>query len=102
MAQGPTSEHLLVRQLESIATLSEAAKKALSDLPMHLVDVETDQGIVREGDRPTRCCLVLEGFVISSSIPAMANVRYSAAICPAIFPTCRASTSPCWIAASRR
>ena len=65
MAQGPTSEHLLVRQLESIATLSEAAKKALSDLPMHLVDVETDQGIVREGDRPTRCCLVLEGFVIS-------------------------------------
>ena len=55
-------DHPLVRHLESVATLSHDEKCALADLPMQVVEVKTDQEIVREGDRPTRSCLILEGF----------------------------------------
>jgi CRP-like cAMP-binding protein len=29
---------------------------------MQIAEIKTDQDIVREGDRPSRCCLILEGF----------------------------------------
>jgi len=29
---------------------------------MHVESIRADQDIVREGDRPTRCCLILEGY----------------------------------------
>jgi len=56
------SAHPLVRKLESIYALSEEERDAVSALPMQIVDVRADQDIVREGDSPTRCCLVLEGL----------------------------------------
>jgi CRP-like cAMP-binding protein len=55
-------DHPLVRHLESVATLSHDEKCALVNLPMQVVDIKTDQEIVREGDRPTRSCLILEGL----------------------------------------
>jgi CRP-like cAMP-binding protein len=48
--------------MESIIALSEDDKHALVDLPMQVLDLKADQDVVREGDRPTRCCLILEGF----------------------------------------
>jgi cAMP-binding proteins - catabolite gene activator and regulatory subunit of cAMP-dependent protein kinases len=59
------SDHVnrFIRKLESIATLSDDEKQALCDLPMRLKAIDADQDIVREGDRPNECCLILEGFV---------------------------------------
>jgi CRP-like cAMP-binding protein len=52
----------LIRRLESIFTLTDDERQALQDLPMQVVDLGADQDIVREGDRPTQCCLFLEGL----------------------------------------
>jgi CRP-like cAMP-binding protein len=52
----------LIRKLESIFTLTDAERKALENLPMQVVAIKENQDIVREGDRPSRSCLVLSGF----------------------------------------
>ena len=54
--------HALLRKIESIVTLAEDEKAALLRLPMHVQDLRANQDIVREGDRPSRCCLMVEGF----------------------------------------
>ena len=54
--------HPLIRKLESIFTLTGEEKQALIDLPMQVQDLRADQDIVREGDRVSRSCLLLEGF----------------------------------------
>src|SRR5512133_993392 len=55
--------HPLIRRLETIASLSEDEKTAILDLPAKLVDLRADADIVREGDRPSQCCLLVEGFL---------------------------------------
>jgi CRP-like cAMP-binding protein len=52
----------LVRKLESVHPLTADEKQALLDLPIQVRDLDAGQDIVREGDRPSRCCLVLDGF----------------------------------------
>ena len=61
MASAP-EQHPLVRKLESITDLTPEERQALLDLPMKVQPIGADQDIVREGDRPSRCCLVLQGF----------------------------------------
>ncbi|HEX2552439.1 MAG TPA: Crp/Fnr family transcriptional regulator [Microvirga sp.] len=58
----PATAHPLVEKLESITDLSPAERGALAALPMRVQDVRADLDLVREGDHPTQCCLVLEGF----------------------------------------
>ena len=60
--------HPLVRHMESTGTLSDEARQALIAMPMQVVDIKTDQDIVREGDRPTRCCVILEGFAVGTKV----------------------------------
>src|SRR3954466_8813052 len=60
--QPSSARHPLVRKLESIFTRSNEEKAALEAMPMQIVNLRADQDIVREGDRPTRSCLLLEGF----------------------------------------
>jgi CRP-like cAMP-binding protein len=55
----------LIRKLESIAVLTDEEKAAVFDLPMHVRHIAADQDIVREGDRPAECCLVVDGFACS-------------------------------------
>jgi len=64
MAASPftTDTHPLIRHLASVATLSEEEKHALLSLPMQVMELRADQDIVREGDRPTRSCLILQGW----------------------------------------
>jgi CRP-like cAMP-binding protein len=52
----------LIRKLESIFTLNDDERQALEKLPMQAVSIRADQDIVREGDRPSRSCLILSGF----------------------------------------
>jgi CRP-like cAMP-binding protein len=61
MASAP-EQHPLVRKLESLADLTPEERQALLDLPMKVQAIGADQDIVREGDRPSRCCLLLQGF----------------------------------------
>ena len=64
----PTTSPPLVRKLESLITLSAAEKEVLAHLPLQVAEFRADQDIVREGDRPTRCFVVLEGFCITYSM----------------------------------
>jgi CRP-like cAMP-binding protein len=58
------AEHnVLFRKLRSISPLSDDEKECLSTLPLTSKKFGPDQDIVREGDRPSECCLVVEGFV---------------------------------------
>jgi CRP-like cAMP-binding protein len=53
----------LIRKLESILTLNDDERQALSSLPMQVLALKENQDVVREGDRPSRSCLILSGFV---------------------------------------
>ena len=53
----------LIRKLESQGLrLSDEEQSALLAMPMQVESLRADQDIVREGDRPTRSCLILEGY----------------------------------------
>ena len=54
--------HLLLRKLNSIATLDHEDQIAVDRLPLQLIDLKADQDIVREGDRPSRSCFLLSGM----------------------------------------
>src|ERR671913_189525 len=52
----------LIHKLESILILSEDEKDVLCTISGIVKTVGSYQDLVREGDRPAECCLVLEGF----------------------------------------
>jgi CRP-like cAMP-binding protein len=52
----------LIRKMESVFTLSDDERQALETLPMQIAVIKDKQDIVRVGDRPSRCCLILSGF----------------------------------------
>jgi CRP-like cAMP-binding protein len=53
----------LVRRLEvDTSPLSEEEKNAILRLPVTIREIGADQDILREGDRPIQCYVVLEGF----------------------------------------
>ena len=67
----PTSSHdahPIIVKLESILTLTDEERAAILRLPMHVMTLRPDQDIVREGDRPTRCCALLEGFTCTYKV----------------------------------
>jgi CRP-like cAMP-binding protein len=53
----------LIRKLESVTFLSEDERKTILELPVRVRDLRADQDIVREGDRPSDCCLLVEGIL---------------------------------------
>jgi CRP-like cAMP-binding protein len=58
----------MIRKLESIFTLTDDERQALEALPMQLAVIKDHQDIVREGDRPSRSCLILSGFTATYKI----------------------------------
>lgn len=52
----------LVRKLESIFALSPEERRALDGFNATIRTLPADHDIVRDGDRPSECCLILEGF----------------------------------------
>jgi CRP-like cAMP-binding protein len=54
--------HVLIRKLHSLSPLAEDDKQRILDLPLSVREVGPDQDIVREGDSPSECCLLIEGF----------------------------------------
>ena len=53
---------ILIKRLEAIGTLSQDERDALSAIPATLREVAADHDIVRERDRPSVTCLILEGL----------------------------------------
>ncbi|MBD2747103.1 Crp/Fnr family transcriptional regulator [Microvirga sp. BT688] len=60
----------LIHKLGSIFTLTENERHALENLPMQVAVIKADQDIVREGDHPSRCCLILDGFACTYKVTA--------------------------------
>jgi CRP-like cAMP-binding protein len=56
----------LVRRLDSIAALSDDERGALRAVPVQITEVPADQVFVREGDRPSRCCVLIDGVACIS------------------------------------
>jgi CRP-like cAMP-binding protein len=52
----------LIRKLESIAVLSVEERRAVASLPMRLQTFDARRDIVRDGDRPSQCCLLVDGW----------------------------------------
>jgi CRP-like cAMP-binding protein len=55
--------HALIKKLQSIAPLSDEEMRELVSLPLNVKHVGPDIDIAREGDRPSECCLIAEGFL---------------------------------------
>ena len=60
----------LIRKLESVFTLTDDERQALATLPMQVAVIKADQDIVREGDSPSRSCLLLSGFACTYKVTA--------------------------------
>src|SRR5688500_351223 len=60
--------HSLLRKMESIVTLTDQERAALQRLPMQVQTIRADQDLVREGDRPSRSCLIIDGFTSRYSV----------------------------------
>src|SRR5215218_8721769 len=57
-----------VRRLESILLLTDDDVTLLSQMPTTVRSYRADQDIVREGDSPSQCCLLLDGFLYRHKI----------------------------------
>lgn len=57
---------ILIRKLKADTQLSDDDAAALSALPVDVREVSADTAIVRQGDRPGRCCLIVRGFACRS------------------------------------
>jgi CRP-like cAMP-binding protein len=67
----PKSDHLLfplLAKLESIATLTQEERYAVESLPTRVQAIRPRQDIVRDGDTPSQCCLILEGWAFRYKI----------------------------------
>jgi CRP-like cAMP-binding protein len=67
-AISPLEINPLIRKLDSIFLLSDEERSAVASLPLQVVHLRADQDIVRERDRPSRCCVVLDGFACSYKV----------------------------------
>jgi CRP-like cAMP-binding protein len=56
------SVDMLIRKLESISRLSNEERRAVEGLPITVRPLGAGQDIVQEKDRPSHCCLLLEGW----------------------------------------
>jgi CRP-like cAMP-binding protein len=63
----PATE-MLVRKTDSIFKLNAEEHNALAALPVQVSELRADQDIVREGDRPSRSCFILEGFACAFKV----------------------------------
>jgi CRP-like cAMP-binding protein len=61
-----TTSHVLIRRLQTISAIDEQDISTIRSLPIDLKTYAPGQYIVRDGERPTACCLLAEGFCIRS------------------------------------
>jgi CRP-like cAMP-binding protein len=78
MASLASHDYSLVNKIATIIDLTDVERGALSLLPTYITNVRADQDIVRQGDRPTRSCVVLEGLACTSTVTSQGRRQISA------------------------
>ncbi|HSI39043.1 MAG TPA: Crp/Fnr family transcriptional regulator [Xanthobacteraceae bacterium] len=53
----------LIRKLENGTPFAPEEIDGILALPVHIAQIRAGQDIVREGDRPTRSCLLIDGYI---------------------------------------
>jgi CRP-like cAMP-binding protein len=81
----------LIRKLESVFTLADDERQVLENLPMQVAAIKDHQDIVREGDQPSRSCLILSGFACVYKLTG-GSARSSPSSSPVTFLISRACT----------
>ena len=64
---------LITRRLEAIGTVTAEQRKALDNLSTREREAFRGQDLVREGQRPSECILLLSGFLYSYKVLADGN-----------------------------
>src|ERR1043166_1078471 len=52
----------MIRKLRNNTNLEDDDIRAIRALPIHITQLEAATTIVKESDRPTQCCLMIEGY----------------------------------------
>jgi CRP-like cAMP-binding protein len=63
-----TPADMLIRRLLVHNDLAQEDLEALQSLPINVKEFPPHATLVKEGDRPSHCCLIIEGFVCRSRI----------------------------------
>ncbi|SFM61901.1 Crp/Fnr family transcriptional regulator [Methylobacterium pseudosasicola] len=53
---------MVIRKLKSIAPLLDTDRRAIESLPVRIHNLDARQDIVRDGDKPSHCCLIIDGW----------------------------------------
>ena len=64
------AEHPLLTKIARNLVLSEIEAEAVRAVPVHSMPVKAHQSIVREGDRPSHCFLMLDGVACTAKVVA--------------------------------
>ena len=70
----PVRFDMLFRKFETVFTLTDRERTAIRALPAQALAVKRNHDIVREGDSPGRCCVILEGIACWYKIGSTGNV----------------------------
>lgn len=70
MMERMAATDIWLKRLRTSADLDEDDERHLRELPLTLKRMEGNQDIVGTGDRPSMCCLVVEGFVLRAKAVA--------------------------------
>ena len=54
---------LLLRRLEAFGDFAEAERRAILSLPVNVVPLERRTNVIREGETPTKCAIVIDGWL---------------------------------------
>jgi CRP-like cAMP-binding protein len=60
----------LIRRLSTVSGLEAADEQAIRALPIMVRTTEPNHPIVRDGERPSECCLIVEGFCFRAKTTA--------------------------------
>ena len=71
---------MLVREIGRHAKLGEADRQAIRALPHRLRRLDAASYLVRDGDEPKHCCLLIEGFAIRQKVTGK-GARQILAVC---------------------
>jgi len=61
-----STSHALIRRLQTTSAIDEKDIAAIRSLPIEVKTYGPGQHVVRDGERPTACCLLAEGFCVRS------------------------------------
>ena len=78
-----TSPHplgLLVKEIRTHVKLGDADVQAVVDLPHRVRQLDAGAYIIREGDQPKNCCLLVDGFAIRQKVTGT-GARQILALC---------------------